>query len=370
MIPRRLLGRTQLNVSCLGFGSLGILDRYMARWNVNPGLDVVKQIMETALDYGINFIDTARWYENSEERVGSIIKSRRKDCILASKTFQREADGVRREIEESLNSLQTDYIEIYKVHHVQWEDELTKVLAPEGALEGLQQAQKEGLIGFTGISGHRPELLIQAIATQEFDIVELPYNILEYQIYQAVIDQARNFNVGVITMKALAAGMLGSKAQESLCFALINPEIDCVVVGMSTLHQVKFNSKIAIESEKISLKERQNIQQKLTGYSADFWGLYCEHYDMKRCPFNVPISDVLWLDRYSKIYKSGHHAKWLYSRLPVKADFCQNCPGYCQTECPYGMSIQQLLVKAHLHLSLPITPSEIAQHGGEVRTKR
>ena len=369
MITRRLLGRTKLNVSCLGFGSLGILDRYMARWDVEPGHEAAKQIIETALDEGINFIDTARWYENSEERIGSVIASRRQDCILASKTFQREADGVRREIEESLDNLQTDYIEIYKVHHVQWEDELTKVLAPGGALEGLHQAQKEGLIGFTGISGHRPELLQQAVATREFDVVELPYNILDHQIYQPVIEQAHALNLGVITMKALAAGLLGDKSEESLRFAFANSKIDCVVVGMSTTSQVNFNSKIAIESAKISEEEQQNLYQELTEYPADYWGLCCEHYDLNKCPFCVPIDEVLWLERYRNIYKSGHHAKWLYLRLPVQADLCQDCPGYCQTYCPQQMSIQKLLVEAHCNLSNSITLREILQHRGEVRTE-
>lgn len=364
MIPKRRLGRTEIEISCLGLGSLGILDRYMARWNTDSGVNAAIQVIETSLDQGINLLDTARWYEDSEKRLGYVVKNRREECVLASKTLIRDVSGARREIDHSLEDLSTNYIDIYKIHHVQWEYELNQVLAPGGALEGLQKAKQDGLIGFIGITGHRVELLYQAIATREFDVVEIPYNIVDYQVYQPLIDLANELDVGIITMKAIGAGILGVKAEAALRFAILSPKVDCVVVGMSTIDQVIANSKVALDTENISILDRQNILQELIQQSADYWGVYCEHYNAEACPFNVPISDVLWLERYRHIYKSGHHAKWLYSKLVTKAVYCENCPVFCQLECPNGMSIQKALVDAHHNLNQEVTRREIIQHGG------
>src|SRR5437899_2636730 len=119
LMPRRRLGRTELRVSTLGFGSLGLLDRYISKWSLETGPKVAARLFDRVLDDGINLVDTARWYEDSEERLGQLFPARRGDCILISKTFKRDARGARRDVHQSLRHLRTDYIDVYMVHHPQ-----------------------------------------------------------------------------------------------------------------------------------------------------------------------------------------------------------------------------------------------------------
>lgn len=369
MLPRRRLGRTELLVSNLGFGSLGILDHYLSRWSVDTGPLTAARLFEFILDNGINFVDTARWYEDSEERLGAVIASRRAECIIASKTMKRDSAGTLADVQESLRRLQTDHIDVYMVHHIQWPEELNKVLSRNGALEALLKAKAEGQIGFTGISGHDPDILCAAISTGYFDVVELPHNALDYKIFQPVVDMALEWDVGVLTMKALAAGKLADpddKAEKALRFALCVKGVASVVVGLSTVEQVLFDVDMARRVGQLSNEEREQALAAIMGLVRDYWGIDTQYYDETACPFNVPIAEIMRLERYRTIYKNGHRTKWEYSRLPVKADLCAPCHGYCELPSPYGLSARALLINAHEHLDEPITEREILQHGGGI----
>jgi predicted aldo/keto reductase-like oxidoreductase len=356
-------------VSSLGFGGLGVLDRYISSWSTHTGRDVAVRLFEFVLDSGINFVDTARWYEDSEERLGEVIASRRADCVIASKTLKRDRAGARDEVHESLRQLQTDHIDVYLLHHIQWPEELDKAIADGGALEGLLEAKKNGEIRFIGISGHDPDILGKAISTGYFDVIELPYNALDYAIFRPVVDLAVKLDVGVLTMKALAAGKIADspdKVDKALKFALCVKGIASVIVGLSTIEQVRFNVEIAGQVQQWLAEEKQRVLADIMQLPSDYWGIDSQYYEAKDCPLQVPIAEVLRLERYRTIYKNGHRTKWEYSQLPVKADGCAACPGYCERPSPYGLSVRAILANAHENLSISIADREILQHGGEI----
>jgi predicted aldo/keto reductase-like oxidoreductase len=369
MLPKRRLGRTELLVSNLGFGSLGILDRYLSRWSADTGPLKATSLFEFILDQGINLVDTARWYEESEERLGAIIASRRAECVITSKTLKRDSVGTLADISESVRQLQTDYIDVYLIHHIQWPEELHKIFDKNGALEGLWEARANGKIGFIGISGHDPDLLCAAISTGAFDVVELPYNALDHEIFQPVVERALELDVGVLTMKALAAGKFvdsKGKVEKALQFALCVSGVASVIVGLSTIDQVLFDVEVARQVDQLSTAERENALAEIMALPRDYWGVDSQYYDPAACPFNVPIGEIMRLERYRTIYKNGHRTKFEYSQLPIKADPCAACPGYCELPSPFGLSTQGLLIRAHERLGEPITDREIFQHGGEI----
>lgn len=356
-------------VSSLGFGGLGVLDRYMSNRGIHTGPDAAARLFEFTLDSGINIVDTARWYEDSEQRLGKVLASRRADCVIATKTLKRDRIGARAEVHESLRRLQTDHIDIYLVHHIQWPDELDKVMADGGALEGLLEAKENGEIRFTGISGHDPEIFHKAISTGYFDVVEFPFNVLDCAIFRPVVDLAAKADVGVLTMKALAAGRIADspdKVDKALRFALCAKGIDSVIVGISTIEQVRSNVEIADQVQQLSAEEKQQTLDDILQLPSDYWGVDSQYYEAKDCPLKVPIAEILRLERYRTIYKNGHRTKWEYSRLPVKADKCAACPGYCERPSPYGLSVRALLASAHENLAISIADREILQHGGEI----
>ena len=133
----RRLGRTGLDVSCIGFGALPL-----------PGLDDkdTREVLNTALDCGMNFIDTARSYRESEERVGKAVHQRRNEYYLATKARARTEEGIMKDLETSLGFLKTEKIDLYQIHFVNSEDDLDDVLSTRGALSVFKKIREKGLI--------------------------------------------------------------------------------------------------------------------------------------------------------------------------------------------------------------------------------
>jgi len=134
---RRRLGKAHLMVSCIGLGGIPL-----ARISKKEAV----KLIHLAIEHGINFIDTARSYEDSEEKIGEAIQDRRDRVILATKSLDRTFSGVREQIEMSLRALRTDYLDLFQLHQVFTPSDLEKVMAPDGALAAAKQARKEGKI--------------------------------------------------------------------------------------------------------------------------------------------------------------------------------------------------------------------------------
>lgn len=358
----RRLGRTGLRVPRLGFGGLGVVDRYLRQWGGDGPL-AAERVIEAAFENGIRLFETARWYGDNEARIGTALQGRCSECYFVSKTLRRDAASVSADVDESLRALLTDYIDVYLIHHVQWEDELQAVLSPDGALEGLRQAQAEGKIGFVGIAGHRPELLRTALGTGKFDVVEVPCNVLDPWIFREVLPVAKQFDVGMIAMKAIAGGQLSEHAVTALRFALGQPS-DSLVVGMSTVKQVQIDIAETLMFEQMGKEEQQRLVEGSLYLGDLLCRLECGDRCISLCPAAVPISDILRLERYRAMYKSGHWAKAEYRRLGLPAEICSACSGYCGEACLFELPVREMLRSAHDALSALITDYEIAQHGG------
>ncbi|MCC7263072.1 MAG: aldo/keto reductase, partial [Candidatus Latescibacteria bacterium] len=157
-LPRTVLGRTGLEVTRLGIGG--------AYCETPEGY-------QAALDCGVTYVDTARAYRDGqdEEVIGRALRGRRHQLVLASKTMQRDAAGARQDLETSLRLLQTDYLDIWQLHHLNTQEEREKALGPGGALEEARRAQQEGLVRFVGVTGHDWVQIQAAVATGLFDTV-------------------------------------------------------------------------------------------------------------------------------------------------------------------------------------------------------
>jgi aryl-alcohol dehydrogenase-like predicted oxidoreductase len=188
-LPLTVLGRTGLTVTRLGIGG--------------AYCDSVEGYI-TALDCGVNYVDTARAYRNGEDEkvIGQAIRGRRGDLVIASKTMKRDADGARSELETSLRLLDTEYIDIYQIHHLNTQPERDQALGPGGAMEALQKAREEGLIHFIGVTGHDWPQVQKAVATGLFDTVLCWYNCAMKEPEQTIFPEALAQNVGVVIMNA------------------------------------------------------------------------------------------------------------------------------------------------------------------------
>jgi uncharacterized protein len=191
-LKQRLLGRTGLMVGELGLGAMD-----------TPHSPEAVGTVSTALDAGINFIDTARGYEGSEHLLGQVVREMgSKRFMVASKTFRRTADGAQYDVDDSLRVLGVDAIDLYQLHDISTSEAWEESMADGGALDGLKTAQYRGLIGHIGVSSHDLELARRAITCGEFATVMIEYSAF-YPESAALIELAAEHDVGVIVMRPL-----------------------------------------------------------------------------------------------------------------------------------------------------------------------
>lgn len=268
-IEKRKLGKTGLEVTILGLGCAQI-----------GGMRSYKQaikLIETAIDLGINYIDTASTYGDSEEKIGEVMRSRRKEVILATKTLQREKESSWREINTSLERLKTDYVDLLQIHSVNTMYELDRITSKNGSLNAVIRAKEEGLCKHIGITGHtRPEVIKEALNRFDFETVLVPLSSVDKLLNDfgdVIFPIAKNKNIGVIAMKVLSDGRFTNFVAESLRYVFSLP-ISTAIVGMKTLDELKQNVEIAkkfIPMTELEMKDFIEKTKKYTSPSILWW---------------------------------------------------------------------------------------------------
>ena len=192
----RVLGKTGLKISNLGFGGIPI-----QRIDAEGTRKLMHQLMEA----GVNYIDTARGYTVSEEYLGYGLEGIRDKFIIATKSMARTKEAMATDIETSLKNLRTDYIDLYQVHNPT-EKDIDTVIGPGGALEALQEAKAAGKIGHIGITLHAEDLFKKAVDFPWVETIMFPYNLVETQ-GEKLIKVCAERSIGFIVMKPLAGGI-------------------------------------------------------------------------------------------------------------------------------------------------------------------
>jgi len=320
-------------VSVVGFGGL-IIPRISH--------DEAVRVVNRALDLGMNFIDTAKSYGDSEEKVGAATSGRRDDCIITSKSLADDKDKLFADIDLGLEHLKTDRIEVYQLHNVSSTERLNRALAPGGLLEGLKEAQAAGKIGFTGFSSHKKDILIEVIKTDEFDVIQMPINVVDRNTWSEVLPLALERDMGVISMKPLAGGALTDMSPEITSLALryvVQQNISSAVVGMKSLDEVEQNAKAGTHYQPLSESEQKKLFEAADSLSKAFCR-QCEY--CLPCEQGVDIVTVFILDKHFTRFGARESARRRYAALPVKTDACIEC-GECEIRCPYELPIREML---------------------------
>jgi len=214
-MERMVLGRTGLEAYRMGFGGIPI-----QRVSEAQAVETVYH----AIEKGVDFIDTSRVYTTSERRIGLALKRTDKKVILASKSTSKTAEAARTDLETSLKELQRDYIDLYQCHFVRDEADYQKVISPGGALEALEKARAEGLIGHIGITSHSLEVLDHALDDGLFDTLMVCFSFLEPLAREKIIPKSAKRDIGVIAMKPFSGGVI-ENARLALKFVLSQPGI-------------------------------------------------------------------------------------------------------------------------------------------------
>jgi aryl-alcohol dehydrogenase-like predicted oxidoreductase len=267
-IPKRRLGKTEVEVTILGLGGEGVLRTYGRETEAY-------ELINRAIDRGITYCESARAYSGSEAYYGKALRERRKEIFLASKSHARDKEGALVQLRETLKNMKTDYLDLWQVHDVRSDEEIGEIFGPQGALEAFAEAKQNGLVRFIGVTGHHdPSIMKKCIEQVDFDTVLLPVNPAEPK-YKSFIDDilplAGKRDMGIIGMKVylrgLAAGLPWYKTMEPFYrFALSQP-ITTAVIGCDDIGQLEENVEFARSFNPLTDKEAQGLIDALSPHA-------------------------------------------------------------------------------------------------------
>jgi aryl-alcohol dehydrogenase-like predicted oxidoreductase len=209
-MPMRNLGTTGFQVGIFSLGGQAAIEQA-------NNFDVAVPLIERALDLGVNYADTSARYGGTEERwseryFGEVMKARRSEAFLATKTHDRTRDGSLELLERSLELLQTDHIDLWQMHNLSRMEQVDQVFAKGGAIEALVEAREQGIVRNLGVSGHAdPEVLIAAIERFDFDCILLALNAADphhLSFKEKLLPVAVEKEMGIIGMKIPARGLI------------------------------------------------------------------------------------------------------------------------------------------------------------------
>ena len=261
-IPKRRLGKTGVEVTVLGLGGEGLLRR--------PGRDrEAAHLIKTALDLGISYFETASAYESSEGYYGAALNGRRAEVFVAGKSHARDRAGATAHLHKTLESMKTDYLDLWSIHDVRSADDLGAIFGPGGAMEAFVEAREKGLVRFIGVTGHYDPVIVKGcLENFDFDVTEIPVNPAEpdYKCFlEEVLPVAGPADVGIIGTKVMLGGRLSVPPRMLLSYALTQP-IATAVVSYDSVEQLKENAEAALDIQMLKHKE----VQWLTGFVSKY----------------------------------------------------------------------------------------------------
>ena len=310
--------------------------------------DEAVRAINRALDLGINYIDTARAYTDSEGKIGAAIKDRRDECIIATKTVTRDAPGAREDLETSLRELGTDKVDVWLIHSVSDGDIFKQVMASGGSLEAAKKAKAEGKIDHIGLSMHRDlETMKAAIKSDEFEMVLLPHSIINQEgVEEEIIPMAKEHDMGIVTMKPLSDGVLVSDMSKeerqkcefdpvvrgSLRFLASSSAVDVLIPGMRNVKEVEENALAGDMTEELTDDELKELLATIGKLGRTFrYGqkclMRCSKYCEGVCPEDIHISKVYRAMIIATGYPDSlkEMGNQLYNSLTVKPSECTEC---------------------------------------------
>ncbi|HEX2999968.1 MAG TPA: aldo/keto reductase, partial [Armatimonadota bacterium] len=330
-------------------------------------------MIHRAFEAGVNYIDTAVGYcnQDSQRAVGDALKGWREKVVLSTKNpyYGPDEGEWRRNLENSLERLQVQYLDIYNHHGISWQRYVDDV--EPRVSKWMVKARDEGLVKHICCSFHDTnEALMKLVDTGYPEVITLQYNMLDRQLEEGIA-YAREKGIGIVVMGPVGGGRLGatSAVLESLIpgigrvpelalrFVLSNPNVSLALSGMSTLTQVEENVQTAADPISLSAEDTAAIDEQLTRLKK-MSDLYCSGCAYcQPCPQEVNIPAIFGLYNMARVYGLWDLGRERYAQLGKvewmkgkQADACVEC-GACEEKCPQHLSIREQLAEVHQALT-------------------
>ncbi|MEN3185337.1 MAG: aldo/keto reductase [Atribacterota bacterium] len=365
-MEKRRLGQTDVTLSLVGLGGFHLVELLFE--------DAVR-LVNGYLDLGGNYLETAESYGHgdSERKIGAVLKTRRRECVVATKSKSRTRKEIVQSIDGSLKRLQTDWIDLFFIHEFNRYEVLDAVSAPGGALEGIEEAKNAGKIRYVAFSNHvTPEVAEKALSLYPFDALMIPLNYFDRFHFpgweERVIPLAQLKGAGVLAMKVFSDGFLWQNPEAALRYTLSLP-VSCLVLGANTEEYLRSDMALVEQLTPMSEEEKERWF-----FDAPELGQYVCRQCGKclPCPQGIDIPKIFLLegqydrqmkddqvrnpaeyalrDRLRFWFGNQDYAQETYASMAPNALTCNQC-GECEKRCPYGLRIVRKLVIAHEKLT-------------------
>ncbi|MBQ9197110.1 MAG: aldo/keto reductase [Clostridia bacterium] len=326
-MARITLGRTGITAEQNAFGALPIQ---------RVTFEEAGKLLNMALDGGMDFIDTARAYSDSEEKIGRAVSHRRNEYTLATKTMTKTPEGFWRDLHTSLKNLNTDHIDIYQFHQV---GQCWRPGDGSGMYECMQKAKAQGKILHISATTHKIGVAREIAESGLYDTVQFPFSYLSGQQEIDLVNLCRERNVGFIAMKALSGGLLTNSAA---AYAFI-AQFDNVLPIWGVQRESELLEFLSYMDNPPALTE--DMRALIARDKEELGGDFCRGcgYCMP-CPAGIEINNCA---RMIQMIRRSPSARWLEPDAQAKMEriaHCLHC-GKCMQHCPYGLKIPDLLEK-------------------------
>lgn len=291
-------------------------------------------ILQKAYEGGMTFFDTARAYSDSEEKIGLALSDVRKNIFIATKTMAQNTEDMKAQLETSLKTLKTDYIDIYQFHCA------AQCFKPDdgtGMYELMEDFKRQGMIHHIGLTAHKIGVAEECIKSGLYETLQFPFSYLSSERELALSDKCREHNMGLIAMKALAGGII---TDSRVAYAFIG-QYDNVLPIWGIQREKELDEWLAfMHDTPVMTEEIKNLinadREQLSGNFCRGCG-YC-----MPCPKGIQINNCA---RMSLMLRRAPSESWLsetWRNNMKQIEDCINC-GQCKAKCPYELDTPRLL---------------------------
>lgn len=319
------IGNTGLVVNKNGFGALPIQRISMK--------DAV-YLLRKAYDHGVNFYDTARFYTDSEEKLGAAFSDCRSKIVIASKTGATTVEEFWKDLHTTLTNLKTDHLDLYQFHNP---DYCPKPGDKVGLYDAMKVAQRQGKVRFIGISNHRQKVAVEAIESNLYDTLQYPFSYLSNEEDFAIVEAAHRHGMGFICMKALSGGLINDSA---LAYAFLN-QYDHVLPIWGIQRESELDEFISYQTTAPELtperwKKIEEDRKTLSGNFCRGCG-YC-----MPCTVGIQINDCARMSLFLRRAPLSVYLTEEWAERMKRIENCVHC-NQCVSRCPYGLDTPALL---------------------------
>ncbi len=318
------LGKTNLTVSKNGFGALPVQ---------RVSMEEAAKLLRKAYDHGINYFDTARAYTDSEAKIGYALHDVRENIVISTKTTALKAEDFWKDLHTSLETLQTDYIDIYQFHNPSF---CPKPGDGSGLYEAMVAAKAKGMIRHIGITNHRLALAEEAVLSGLYETLQFPFSYLASDKDLALVRLCEEKDVGFICMKALSGGLI---THSDAAYAFLRRYPVAPIWGIQ--REKELDEFLSYQDNPPELTDA--LQAIIDHDRGELVGDFCRGcgYCMP-CPAGIEINTCA---RMSLMIRRSPTAALLNEKsqaMMKKIEGCLHC-GRCKTRCPYGLDTPTLL---------------------------